>query len=600
MVCQNTPMTKTAFSYARFSSLKQQHGRSQARQIEACQLYCTTHGLHLAEGDDYRFLDAGVSGWKGDHVAENGQLARFISLVKDGTIKPGSVLIVESLDRLSREQVTTALHRFMGLLEVGIEIVTLIDQKVYRKGGSDMDLILSIFIMSRANEESTTKSKRVRDAYAKKHQLARTENKPMGNAVPLWLSLSPDKKEYVLQPERAALVKRIYQLAIDGYGRIATSKLFNSEGIPSFKGGIWSTTSIDNVLSNRAVLGEYQPYSVQVDGSDTRQKSGLPIEGYFPAVIDKPTFYAAQAAISGRRISKATKQSNHFNVWQGVAKCSLCGSAMHIAVKGTPSKKYAYLHCYRQIKGLCKNKLIRLDSLEQVFRRILSVLDVRELIQDGSAKIDTDIRDVEARISEQQKRLNEYKALMRVRITDTVYDLIAETDAEIDRLKTQLELLQTALADEKGLSKSNFVARLDLITYEGRNRANNLLKKMGISAYLNKKYTTVLQKSVNGDGIEVQNGIITLAREMGEIELHKGYLSHSPELYECTGYEFTADTAAMILRMEQRFPSFMGVWVDAQGIPLPDHHPEFWRGILAEHEAADHPFHHTNFNQGNL
>ena len=102
-------MTKAAYSYIRFSHPAQALGRSQARQIEACEEYCSRNGLTLALGDDYRFLDAGVSGWKGDHIGDKGQLARFISLVEDGTISAGSVLIVESLDRLSREQVSKAL-----------------------------------------------------------------------------------------------------------------------------------------------------------------------------------------------------------------------------------------------------------------------------------------------------------------------------------------------------------------------------------------------------------------------------------------------------------------------------------------------------------
>ena len=140
-------MTKTAYSYIRFSSPAQALGRSQARQMEDCLRYCAEHGLHLAEGDDYRFLDAGVSGWKGDHLGEKGQLRRFISLVEDGTIKPGSVLIVEALDRLGREQVRKALGVFLQLIGLGIEIVTLTDQRVYSETGSDTDLILSIFCL---------------------------------------------------------------------------------------------------------------------------------------------------------------------------------------------------------------------------------------------------------------------------------------------------------------------------------------------------------------------------------------------------------------------------------------------------------------------
>jgi DNA invertase Pin-like site-specific DNA recombinase len=486
-------MTRTAYSYIRFSSAQQQHGRSQARQIEACERYCKEHGLHLAQGDDYRFLDAGVSGWKGDHLGEKGQLSRFISLVADGTIAAGSVLIVESLDRLSREQVTKALGTFLQLLGEGIEIVTLTDQKVYRKGGNDMDLIMSILIMSRAHEESATKSKRVRDAYAKKHQLARTENKPMGNAKPMWLELSDDKKQYILLPDRAAIVRRIYQLAIDGYGKGATSKKLNIEGVPSFKGKTWGVSSLEKVLNNRAVLGEYQPYSVQVDDTGVRQKSGEPIPNYYPAAIDESTFYQAQAAISGRRVSGASKQSANFNVWQGVAKCTLCGGAMHMIDKGKPPKGSTYLHCYKARKGLCDGKVTRLDAAEIVFKELLTMLDSLSLIQDDSGKIGTELVVIEARLAEQREELAAVAARLGVKYSATLADLADNIEARITELEKQKLELQTSLAAEKTIDKQGFLKRLDLVSYEGRNRANMLLKKLEVRVYFGKGYVVTQQ-----------------------------------------------------------------------------------------------------------
>ena len=130
----NTPMNTpqpTAYSYIRFSSVSQSEGRSQSRQFEACAKFCTANDLTLAQGEDYTFLDAGKSGYKAEHLDVNGQLRRFLSLVENGTIAPGSYLIVESLDRLSREHVKTALPQFMDLLNKGINIVTLLDGKTY-------------------------------------------------------------------------------------------------------------------------------------------------------------------------------------------------------------------------------------------------------------------------------------------------------------------------------------------------------------------------------------------------------------------------------------------------------------------------------------
>jgi len=493
-VCSNPPMTKTAYSYIRFSSAAQQHGRSEARQIEACERYCLENDLKLAE-NDYRFLDAGVSGWKGDHLGERGQLARFIGLVEDGSIEQGSVLIVESLDRLSREQVTKALSTFLQIISLGIEIVTLIDNKVYRKGGSDIDLVMSIFIMSRAHDESATKSKRVRDAFAKKHELARSENKPMGETHPLWLKLSKDRTKYLLVPERVEIIKRVFQLTIDGYGKIAIAKALNIDGLPAFKGDTWASSSIEDMLSNRAVMGEYQPNSVQVSSTRKKQKSGEPIINYFPAIIDEDTFYQAKAAIEGRRLAKATKQTINFNVWQGIAKCTLCHGAMHMVNKGAPPKHRTYLRCYKASKGLCESKATRQDAAEMVFKELLTMLDSKSLIQDDSTKISKIILTTSSKVSEKKQLLGNYALAFADNPTNTVNALLGKTEHEISNLEEELISLRVLLAEEKNIGKKDFLEKLDLVSYEGRNRANILLKKLGILVYIGAGYVVTQKHS---------------------------------------------------------------------------------------------------------
>lgn len=477
---------------------------------------------------------------------------RFIKLVEAGTIKPGSVLIVESLDRLSREEVGKALNTFLNLLGQGIDIVTLTDQKVYRKGGNDMDLIMSILIMSRAHEESATKSKRVRDAYAKKHEKARAENTPMGNAIPMWLELSDDKKQYILRPERAAIVQRIYQLATDGYGRGASSKILNMEGVPSFKGKTWGVSSLDKVLNNRAVLGEYQPYSVQVDESGVRQKSGAPILDYYPAAIDESTFYQAQAAISGRRISGASKQSANFNVWQGVAKCTLCGGAMHMINKGKPPKGNVYLQCYRARKGLCAGKVIRLDSSELVFKELLTMLDSLSLIHDDSGKIGTELVVIEARLAEQREELKAVAARLSVKFSATLADLADNIEAKISELEKQRVILQTSLAAEKTIDKQGFLKRLDLVSYEGRNRANMLLKKLEVLVYIGKGYVVTQQiqyrKPDGAPSMKREETVFVMAYKDGKV----GHMVLDERMEYPGGLDHVAES--LLARMARKTP----------------------------------------------
>lgn len=535
--------TKTAYSYTRHSHDSQALGRSQARQIEACEEYCTRHGLTLAQGDDYRFLDAGVSGWKGDHLGEKGQLARFMKLVDDGTIERGSTLIVESLDRLNRQDVRKALPWFMNLIGAGINVVTLSDGRVYTDKGGTEDLILSIFSMSRAHEESAMKSQRVRDAYKKKHELARSENKPMGNAKPMWLELSDDKKQYILRPDRAAIIRRIYQLAIDGYGKGASSKILNIEGVPSFKGKTWGASSLDKVLNNRAVLGEYQPYSVQVDESGIRQKRGEPILGYYPAAIDESTFYQAKAAIEGRRKAGTTNQSKNFNVWQGLAKCALCGVAMHLVNKGKAPKGNTYLQCYAARKGTCKGKVVRIDASELVLKEILFLLDSKALIQDDSIRISKEITVVASKIDQSKTKLAEFKALLIESPSRTIADLIVSTEQDITELEKQLIVLQTSLAAEKSISKQDFRKLLDLETYEGRNRANALLKHMGVLVRIGEGYIVTRKVQHRADAI------LALAHHNGEVS--HSFLEEDGEYFEYTS-SLDAGAAGILNRLKKK------------------------------------------------
>jgi DNA invertase Pin-like site-specific DNA recombinase len=107
-----TPVqTRPAISYQRFSRAEQAYGTSEERQGSNTLGYCKKMGFHLLDV----FFDRGVSGFKGRH-RKKGQLADLILAVQQGKIAPDTVLIVENLDRLSREAVNIALQQFLELI----------------------------------------------------------------------------------------------------------------------------------------------------------------------------------------------------------------------------------------------------------------------------------------------------------------------------------------------------------------------------------------------------------------------------------------------------------------------------------------------------
>jgi DNA invertase Pin-like site-specific DNA recombinase len=155
------------------------------RQLELSEAYALENGLEL----DTTYRDLGVSAFDGSN-RESGALSKFLEMVRSGQVERGSYLLVESLDRLSRDHVIDALEPFVAIA---------INANV-------SELIISLTVMARAHEKSATKSLRLAKAWVSKRQNTNTK---LTARAPSWLRLKPDRTEFELIPERAAVVQRI-------------------------------------------------------------------------------------------------------------------------------------------------------------------------------------------------------------------------------------------------------------------------------------------------------------------------------------------------------------------------------------------------------
>jgi DNA invertase Pin-like site-specific DNA recombinase len=471
-------MTK-AYSYIRFSSIGQKKGRSFERQAEAARKWCAKNDVELS---DETFTDEGKSGFRAEHLGDNGQLKRFLTKVEDGTIAKGSYLIIESLDRLSRQKVNEALPLFMQILNADINIVTLLDgEKVYTKDFTAQDVIMSVFVMARANEESDTKSKRAKDKWESRYKQARETGKAVKMPLASWLNYSEEDK-YTLKYPEADAVRRMFELCADGYGMIQIAKALEAEGFTPFRsdrfeGKKWITASVYGILKNKTAIGTFTPKR-----SKKQDEQAPEVENYFPAVVDNQLFYRAQEAIAGRKRSKATNQSKQANIWQGIAVCAHCGSALHCLPKGRNGLRY--LVCSGKVSGKCiEAKNVRADASEEVFKELLVKVDSMSLIKSDKAAVLTQLQAVEGKLVVQRQKLQEHTdAAALYAGVATIYGLIATAEATINQLvaeKAELEekLAQDLIAED---DKEKFFSMLDLKGYEARQRANALLKRLGI------------------------------------------------------------------------------------------------------------------------
>lgn len=475
-------MISKAYSYIRFSSPEQAKGDSYRRQRKAAEDYCREHGIELASSREYTFLDKGRSAYKGRHLDDEGQLRRFLDLVESGAIERGSYLLVESLDRLSRERVSTALPRFIDLLNSGIRVVTLSDNRLYTEDFNELDLIISIVHMSRAHNESSIKAQRLSAAWDNKKALARTQLKPLGRACPAWLELVDGRYQPIQQ--RVETIRLIFELAIAGYGQGVIPRMLNERGIPVFgsrnrnHSGAWGTSSVSKILGNRALLGEYQPTHI-VDG--VRTSDGEPVTGFFPAAISENVFYQAQAVRAERRIHRTGGQTKRFNVLQGLINCNMCGDAMHLVNKGRPPKGATYIQCHSARKGVCKNGYVRVERIETVLREILAKVDSLSLVQSSEGEARKLLTTVTGKLEAVTQRHVQMSEDYFASPSTGVAKMIARLETEQITLREEQERLMETLATSQVVSKEDFFEKLDLVSFEGRHAANSLLKRLGVT-----------------------------------------------------------------------------------------------------------------------
>ncbi len=155
------------------------------------------------------------------------------------------------------------------------------------------------------------------------------------SACPSWLEISKDRTSFVFVPERAEIVRKIFELSIGGLGSYAIADLLTRHKLPPFGSSQkWDNTTIDGMLRNRATLGEYQPKS-WAGGSKKGVPVGAPISNYYPAVIDEATFQAAQAARQRHLATgRGRKGNNIANIFTGLTTCAYCGGPVKFHSNG--------------------------------------------------------------------------------------------------------------------------------------------------------------------------------------------------------------------------------------------------------------------------
>ena len=256
-------MPRRAYSYLRVSDPTQVKGDGLRRQDDFALTICREEGWSL--DDSLRFHDKGRSAFRRKN-SKVGDLHRFLECVETGRVRPGEILIIENIDRLSREEVDDAYDLFRRIIKAGVWIATKEPRRVYNRetSGTMLNLLEPLFIMARAHDESKMKSVRVSAAWESRRKEAREAGRPIGAYGPAWLEFRGGG--YVVRQAAAAAIREIFRLAVAGNSPGRIVEAFHAAGRPPITEGGWKREYVRRIIRRRVVLGEYQPQLRNGDG----------------------------------------------------------------------------------------------------------------------------------------------------------------------------------------------------------------------------------------------------------------------------------------------------------------------------------------------
>ena len=315
----------TVHSYNRFSTPQQSWGDSERRQAENGAAWVKRQGHTFS---NLHFWDRGKSGFRGH---KQKALAAFLKAIETGEVKPGDILLVEAIDRLGRKGIRPTQKLVNTIFEGGVDIAILSPVEKTYKAIDTNDFGGAIELAAFAYQAyvySQNLSFRIQGSYTdKRKKLANGDSAVrISRHTPAWLTL--DGNTYVIDEEKANIVRYVFDRAIDGLGAHRLAAELNGKKMFSIgRSGKWNTTYLRQLIRQRTVLGEYQPHTM--DDTGKRKPIGDVVRDYYPRIVDEETWDKANAALDNR-VQERCEPKEFINLFAGLVWNGIDDSVCHI------------------------------------------------------------------------------------------------------------------------------------------------------------------------------------------------------------------------------------------------------------------------------
>ena len=314
------------------------------------------------------YYDEGVSGTKKEKRPE---LLRMISDCEDGKI---NYIITKSISRFARNT-TDCLELVRKLLNLGIAIY--FEKENINTEDMESELMLSI-LSSLAESESVSISENNKWSIQKRFQ-----NGTYIVAYPPYGYANVDG-QMVIHEEQAKVVRFIFEQILSGNSTHKVAKILEEKGIPTKKGGKWSSTTVRAIIGNEKYIGDILFQKTYTDSRFCRHINQGDVDQYYmenhhEPIISREVYEKAAQLINQRAKEKGVeKGSNKYSKSYPFTKkiiCGECGTVFKRRIHGNGEKYIAWC-CTLHIedKDKCSMQFIREVDLERAFVTMINKL----------------------------------------------------------------------------------------------------------------------------------------------------------------------------------------------------------------------------------
>lgn len=294
------------------------------------------------------------------------------------------ILLVKDFSRFSRRN-SRGLVELEDLRDAGVRIISIGDNIDFPHDDDWLKIQFQFLI----NEMPVTDtSKKVRSVIRRRQEDGK------------WICAAPygyivnKQQDFEIVPTEADVVRRIFQLYLDGWGYKKIANQLTDEGIPTprmaerarkeaageeYRRAVkpeWAIVTVQGILDNDFYIGtlrqgKYTRHKINGREIKRDEVEQIIIEHHHQAIIDYRTFATVRALRESRSTTHYRGVKKNDNVYSGFLECGDCGSPMFAMSR--PELKDAY-RCgayHRRGRKACTSHHIRVDKLDEVLKAYL-------------------------------------------------------------------------------------------------------------------------------------------------------------------------------------------------------------------------------------